>query len=690
MKIYLFFLTVLVTASSFATEYRWTEIYKYPNSDWYSSPSDKLKNWLDEQDTKKRDYLDGLSTKDVEEKISDFWQEERILKRLNFSNWSIDLVLTEGAYSYEVRLNIPDMPSRKIIDSNEYDWLHAFEIYSNYTIRNISFGPYKRHLVVEIAKGRRTTYSDYLIYDLRDLNKPPKHIKDAHSSLLAWLGPQRIYYRNGHHFNLSFQLDLSSGMHQFFPSYKGNPKSLNGLPLSYELRPSYNDGVYELKFVANYTGSDKFSEIDLTEVTRDFPGSYYRMTVQSFDNDSLLIGNSGRNDEALLFLPFEIGEEFNVELKTPSVFKFPKGGSVQKVHKLGSGHYLAVYLSGVKKHYFILDENGNLVKEIEAPHARVRKIKSLENDNFEFTFESEVVYKKTFTFNGLKLDNFSAVEVDEQMYTNQEGERFKVEFFESKSLDGTKIPLKIVLKEDLQPNRDTPVYMNAYGGHGMVTYMIPSFEVGLYQFIKAGGVYATPAIRGGGEFGNDWYTPVFGTLVRYEDTESAIRELHSREIGSPETTSFEGWSNGGLLAGVMLGRAPELFKLVIPGNGLHDMERKDVLDSPFAWSDEFGSGNSAEGVEYLRSYSPVYNVKKKRDYPTVYVMVGDNDIRVNPSQSYKLTAVLQDFQTGVNPIIMDRYPSMGHWITKPNYSNRTGVTASQRKWKVIFNELGVE
>jgi protease II len=76
---------------------------------------------------------------------------------------------------------------------------------------------------------------------------------------------------------------------------------------------------------------------------------------------------------------------------------------------------------------------------------------------------------------------------------------------------------------------------------------------------------------------------------------------------------------------------------------------------------------------------------QRKKYPTFYTMVGGNDIRVNLSLSYKLTAVFQGYQEGSNHIVLDRYPNAGHWIRITSSLNEDVVIALKRKLKVIFN-----
>jgi prolyl oligopeptidase len=73
-----------------------------------------------------------------------------------------------------------------------------------------------------------------------------------------------------------------------------------------------------------------------------------------------------------------------------------------------------------------------------------------------------------------------------------------------------------------------------------------------------------------------------------------------------------GNSNGGLLISSVLTQRPDLFKLAIPINGIHDMLRKEALDPRFGsgWSSEYGNSNDAESFKYLAKYSPINNIQE--------------------------------------------------------------------------------
>ena len=104
----------------------------------------------------------------------------------------------------------------------------------------------------------------------------------------------------------------------------------------------------------------------------------------------------------------------------------------------------------------------------------------------------------------------------------------------------------------------------------------------------------------------------------------------------------------------------------------------------WAWVPEYGSSENKEQFETLIQYSPVHNVKKGVDYPSIMISTGDHDDRVVPSHSYKLAAELQLKNGGDNPMLLRVHGKSGHGSGKP--TNQV-IREIAEKWSFILYEM---
>ena len=111
---------------------------------------------------------------------------------------------------------------------------------------------------------------------------------------------------------------------------------------------------------------------------------------------------------------------------------------------------------------------------------------------------------------------------------------------------------------------------------------------------------------------------------------------------------------------------PDLMKVALPAVGVLDMLRYHTFTSGAGWAYDYGtSEQSKEMFEYIKSYSPVHNVKEGVIYPSTLITTGDHDDRVVPAHSFKFAAELQSKQSGNNPTLIRIETDAGHGAGTP-------------------------
>jgi prolyl oligopeptidase len=221
-----------------------------------------------------------------------------------------------------------------------------------------------------------------------------------------------------------------------------------------------------------------------------------------------------------------------------------------------------------------------------------------------------------------------------------------------KSKDGTQVPMFIVYKKGTQQNGKNPTMLYGYGGFNIS--LTPYFDPSLIVWLENGGIYAQPNLRGGGEYGEEWHKA--GIKMKKQnvcdDFIGAAEYLIAEKYTSNNYLAIQGASNGGLLVGACMTQRPDLFKVALPGVGVMDMLRYHKFSAGPGWSPDYGTADdSKEMFEYLKSYSPVHNLKAA-NYPATLVNTADHDDRVVPGHSFKFSAGLQAAQTGPAPVLI--------------------------------------
>lgn len=341
----------------------------------------------------------------------------------------------------------------------------------------------------------------------------------------------------------------------------------------------------------------------------------------------------------------------------------PTSKSVIQGFTTVGGKLFVDYLDNVKSRIKVFSPAGKPLGDLALPGIGSVSGVSGRWDDEEafFSFTSFLVPQTIYRYN--TADGARAVWA--RMTVPIDTDRFEVQQVWYDSKDGTRVPMFLVYRKGTRLDGTNPAWLTGYGGFNIS--MTPTFSATAALWVEAGGVFAVPNLRGGGEFGEEWHRS--GMLEKkqnvFDDFIGAARWLIAKRYTNPHKLAIAGGSNGGLLVGAALTQHPELFGAVVCSVPLLDMLRyQNFLVARF-WVPEYGSAENSKQFPVLRAYSPYHNVKPGTRYPAVLFVSGDSDTRVAPLHARKMCALLQAETGSDKPILLHYDTKTGHSGGKP-------------------------
>ncbi|MEP6787168.1 MAG: prolyl oligopeptidase family serine peptidase [Acidobacteriota bacterium] len=321
------------------------------------------------------------------------------------------------------------------------------------------------------------------------------------------------------------------------------------------------------------------------------------------------------------------------------------------------------YLSDAHTNIKIFDTNGKRVRDVALPGIGTAGGfggKRTDTETF-YTYSSfnapPTIYRYDMKTGKSTLFRQAKVKFDPSLY------EVKEVFYQSK--DGTKVPMFLTYKKGLKLDGTNPTILYGYGGFNIPS--TPGFSVARVAWLEMGGVYAVACIRGGSEYGKDWWTG--GSRLNkqnvFDDFAWAGKWLIANKYTSTPKLAIQGGSNGGLLVGATLNQNPGLFGAAIPQVGVMDMLRFDKFTIGWAWKSDYGDPADATDFAAMYAYSPYHNAKPGTKYPPTLVTTSDHDDRVFPAHSFKYTAAMQYAQAGDAPVLIRIQVRGGHGAGLP-------------------------
>jgi oligopeptidase B len=235
--------------------------------------------------------------------------------------------------------------------------------------------------------------------------------------------------------------------------------------------------------------------------------------------------------------------------------------------------------------------------------------------------------------------------------------------------DGTQVPVSLVYRRDMYAKGRNPGYIYAYGAYGFSSDA--GFQSRRLSLLDRGFVVAIVHVRGGEEMGRKWYEA--GRLLRkrntFNDFVDGTRDLVARGFVNPAQLFAAGGSAGGLLMGVVINEAPELYLGVVAHVPFVDLLTTMSDDSIPLTAGEYSEwGNPQDKVfyDYMLSYSPYDQVKPQR-YPNLLVTTGLHDSQVQYYEPVKWVSRLRRMKQDNNLLLIDINMESGHGGSSGRY-----------------------
>lgn len=240
-------------------------------------------------------------------------------------------------------------------------------------------------------------------------------------------------------------------------------------------------------------------------------------------------------------------------------------------------------------------------------------------------------------------------------------EGVSVEQLFATSVDGTRIPFFLLSPSGVPADRPLPTIVEGYGGWNVS--WPPEYKPTRLAWVLAGGRYAMTNLRGGGEYGAEWFAAGMRAHQQnpVDDFLACARLIVERGSATPAMLGANGGSKGGITVGASITQDPGLFAAAVMSAPMLDMVRFERHGEGAQWTNGFGSADDPEQFGWLRDISPVARVRDGVVYADALFTIFDNDARVHPAHARKMCASLQHGRPeSAGPVLLRRRADSGH------------------------------
>jgi oligopeptidase B len=256
--------------------------------------------------------------------------------------------------------------------------------------------------------------------------------------------------------------------------------------------------------------------------------------------------------------------------------------------------------------------------------------------------------------------------------------------------DGARVPISIVYRKDkFKKDGTNPCLQYGYGSYGATLYA--TFSSTRLSLLDRGFVYAMAHVRGGQEFGGQWYEN--GRMLKKKNTFTDFidcsEHLVANKYAAKDKLFAYGASAGGLLMGAITNMRPDLYKGVIAGVPFVDVMTTMMDETiPLTTSEwrEWGNPNIQEQYEYMLSYSP-YDQVEQKNYPNLLVTTGLHDSQVQYWEPAKWVAKLRAMKTGKSLLLLSTNMDAGHGGASGRFR---AITEEAQRQAFLMDLVGIK
>lgn len=240
----------------------------------------------------------------------------------------------------------------------------------------------------------------------------------------------------------------------------------------------------------------------------------------------------------------------------------------------------------------------------------------------------------------------------------------KISEFWIKSKDNKKIHTWVLFPPDFDSTKKYPMIVYCQGGPQSTISQYFSYRWNLFLFASQGYIVVAPNRRGVPGFGQDWVDAISKDWAGkpIDDILAATDSISKLPFVDANRKAAVGASAGGYAVFWLAGNHQKRFSAFVSHCGVFNLESK-YGSTEELWFPNWEFGGPYWDPKYKSTYDKQSPHKYAQNWDTpILISTGEKDFRVPYTQSLEAFTVAQVKNIPSKLIV---FPTMGHWITKP-------------------------